>query len=246
MSDEIRQKNFDKPVDPELDRRLESWAQSKGDAELSPEMQKTIVGVLNQSLEPVKPLPSDGRLILTFLGVFVAGVVAIVPITGWMGIHLMTGAQIAWMIAILATGATLFSSTLASRMVPGSATRFPLALVLALSGVTVIGGMGILFPWHVVGRFGSEGWPCAALELVVTVPAAGLFWLIARRGAPFRGSGLGAALGGLSVFLALTVVQSQCMFPQALHLLVWHGGVAALLIGFGGLAGFATRRVRMP
>ena len=246
MSDKIHRKHFDKPVDLELDRRLDSWAQSKGDAELSPEMQKTIVAVLSQSLEPVKPLPSDGRLILTFLGVFVACVVAIVPITGWIGIHLMTGAQIAWMIAILAIGATLFSCTLASRMVPGSAMRFPLALVLVPSGVTLIGGMAILFPWHLVGRFGSEGWPCAALELVVALPAAGLFWMVVRRGAPFRGPGLGVAVGGLSVFLALTVVQSQCMLQQAPHLLVWHGGVAALLIGCGGLAGLATRRARRP
>ena len=68
-------------------------------------------------------------------------------------------------------------------------------------------------------------------------PAAVLFWLIVRRGAPFRGPGLGAAVAGLSVFLALTVVQSQCMFQQAPHILVWHAGIAALLIICGALAG---------
>jgi hypothetical protein len=245
MSDKISDKRIDKPLDPEFERRLESWLQSKAGTEVSPGTQKRIVGMLSSSLAPVKPLPSHGRLILTFLGIFAACVVAIVPMTGWMGIHLMTGGQIAWMIAILAGGATLFSFTLASRMVPGGTTWFPLASVLGLSGVALIGGMALLFPWHVIGRFASEGWPCAVIELVVAVPAAGLFWLVVRRGAPFREPGLGAAVSGLSVFLALTVVQTQCMFPQAPHLLVWHGGVAAVLIGFGALAGFAVRRFRM-
>jgi hypothetical protein len=162
-----------------------------------------------------------------------------------MGIHLMTREQIAGMFAILVTGAILFSLTLVSRMVPGSPTRFPLALVLTLSGVALIGGMALLFPWHLLGRFGAEGWPCAVVELTVAFPAAGLFWLVARRGAPFRGPGVGVAVAGLAVFLALTVAQSQCMFLQAPHLLVWHGGVAALLIASGALAGVAARRFRM-
>ena len=79
------------------------------------------------------------------------------------------------------------------------------------------------------------------LELAVSAPAAVLLWLIVRRGAPFRGPRLGAAVAGLSVLLALTVVQSQCMYPQAPHILVWHAGAVLLIIG-GALAGLASRR----
>ena len=65
------------------------------------------------------------------------------------GFHLMTPAQVAWMTAIPAGGAVLFSLTLAWRMVPGSGQRLPFALVPALSAVGVLGGMASLFPWRV-------------------------------------------------------------------------------------------------
>jgi len=58
----------------------------------------------------------------------------------------------------------------------------------------------------------------------------------------FASAGLGAALTGLAVFLALIVDQAQCMFPQAPHLLVWHGGIAAGLIAAGALTGRAMER----
>lgn len=227
---------------PEVDRQLEAWAHSKGG--LSPETQQKIVGALAPSLHPVNVLPSQTKLVFMFLGVFAICVAAIVPVTGWIGIHLMTGGQIASMTMIFAAGAILFAYSLASRMVPGSATRIPLGMVLAVSGAALTGVMAGLFPWRVTGGFASEGWPCAVLELVVSIPAAALFWLIARRGAPFRGPGLGIAVAGLSVLVALTIDQSQCMFPQAPHLLVWHGGTAILLIALGAFAGFAARRFR--
>jgi len=71
-----------------------------------------------------------------------------------------------------------------------------------------------------------------------------MFWLMARRGALFASAGLGAALTGLAVLLALIVDQAQCMFPQAPHLLVWHGGMAAALIAGGALVGWAKERLR--
>jgi hypothetical protein len=76
-----------------------------------------------------------------------------------------------------------------------------------------------------------------ARELMIAVPAAVIFGLLARRGALFVDAGLGAALSGLSVVFALAVLQFQCMFQRAPHLLVWHGVTAALLIGLGGLIG---------
>lgn len=246
MSDKTVSKSDDRPLDSDIERRLESWLQSKANAEVSRETQEKIVGMLSPSLATVKPIASQGRLIAAFLGIFVLCVAAAIPATGWKGIHLMTGAQIASMMAIFIAGALLFSFTLTSQMVPGSSMRFPLSGVLALSGAALVGGIALVFPWRILGAFTSEGWRCAVLELAVAAPAAGLFWMIVRRGAPFRGPALGAAIAGLSVFLALTVVQSQCMFPQAPHILVWHAGIAALLIICGALAGLASRRFHLP
>jgi hypothetical protein len=86
-----------------------------------------------------------------------------------------------------------------------------------------------------------EGWPCAAMELTIVIPATALLWILARKGALFASAGLGATLTGLAVFLVLIPLQFQCMFQQAPHLLLWHGGTALLMIGLGALTGSLWR-----
>jgi hypothetical protein len=223
------------PCDAELESRLETWVASQSMAPLRPEIQRQLQGMLAPSLLPVKPLPSQSRLVLAFLVVFAACAAGLIGIMDKAGFHLMTGVQIAWIMAILTGAGVLFAITLAWRMVPGARQGFSLLLVLELSGFGVIGGISLLFPWRAAHAFVSEGWPCAVMELTIAVPAAVGFWLLARRGALFGDAWAGAALSGLAVVLALTVLQFQCMFQQAPHLLVWHGGTAAILIGSGAL-----------
>jgi len=225
------------PRDAEVERRLETWAASQSDAEVRPEIQRKVQRLLTSSLTPVKPLPSPRSLVLEFLAVFAACVVGLIAVMDKAGFHLMTEAQIIWMGAILAGGGILFSLALAWRMVPASRQGFPISFVLALSGVGVMGGIALLFPWRTSSSFVPEGRPCAVLELMIAIPAAVIFWLLSRRGALVASAGLGAALTGLAAFLALTPLQTQCMFQQAPHLLVWHGATAAILIGFGALIG---------
>ncbi len=200
--------------------------------------------MLTSSLTPVKPIPSQSRLVLAFLAVFTVCAVGLTAIMNKAGFHLMTGVQMALMAAILASGGILFSFTLAWRMVPGSRWGLPFWLVLTLSGLVPIVGIALLFPWGTSGAFVSEGWPCAALELIIAIPSALVYWLMARRGALFASPGLGATLTGVAVFLALTPLQFQCMFQQAPHLLVWHGGTAVLLVGLGALIGELGRHRR--
>jgi len=228
------------PRDADLERHLDAWAASQAEVELSPEIQRNVQAILKRSLTPVKPLPSHGRLVLAFLAVFAVGAAGLIAIMNQAGAHLMTEAQIAGMVAILACGGILFSLLIAWQMVPGSRQGLPLSLVLALSGCGVFGGIAVLFPWRTSHAFVSEGWPCALMEVMIAVPAAAVFWLLARSGALFGGAGVGAALGGLAVVLALAVLQFQCMFQQAPHLLAWHGGTAAILIGLGALIGEVT------
>jgi hypothetical protein len=231
----------DNPRDADLERKLDAWAASQSDAELRPETQRKVLGLLTSSLTPVKPLPSQSGLVLAFLAVFAVCAAGLIAVMDKTGLHLMTGSQMGWMAAILAGGGILFSLALAWRMVPGSRQGLPLSLVLALSSVGVIGGITLFFPWQASHAFVSEGWPCAAMELMIAVPATAIFWLLARRGALFASAGLGAALTGLGVFLALTPLQSQCMFQQAPHLLVWHAGTALILIGLGAMIGQLRR-----
>jgi hypothetical protein len=120
-------------------------------------------------------------------------------------------------------------------MIPGSRQLLSLP---ALAGLTLIGVSGIfaaLFPWKAQPGFVSEGWPCAALEMTIVVPSALIFLAIARRGVLLVSSAAGAVITGLSVFLALIPLQTQCMFLEAPHLIVWHGGTAVLAVALGAL-----------
>lgn len=225
------------PDDKNLERRLEEWASAPHDTELSPEIRKRVQAMLAPSLTPVKSVPSQSRLVLEFLVVFTVCAVGLIAILNKAGFHLMTGVQMALMASILTAGGILFSFTLAWRMVPGSRWGLSFSLVLTLSSLITIAGITLLFPWRTSSSFVLEGWPCAALELILVIPSAVIYWVIARRGTLFASPGLGATLTGLAVFMALIPLQFQCMFQQAPHLLVWHGGTALLLIGLGALIG---------
>jgi hypothetical protein len=227
----------DNAHDKSLERSLEEWASAPAEAQLSPELRRKIQASLAWSLAPVKPVPAQSRLVLTFLAIFAASTIGLTAILDKAGFHLMTGTQMASMAAILAGGGVLFAFTLAWRMVPGSRWGVPFSLVATLSALVPIAAFALLFPWRVSSAFVSDGWPCAALELLIAIPAAVVYWLIARRGALFASPGVGATLTGLAVFLALVPLQFQCMFQEGPHLLVWHGGTAMLLIGLGALIG---------
>ncbi len=234
----------DNPHDHGLERRLDEWASAPPDTELSPATRRKVQAMLASSLTPVKPIPSQSRLVVTFLAVFTVCAVGLIAILDKAGFHLMTGVQMGLIAAILAGGGILFSFTLAWRMAPGSRWRIPFSRVLTVSGLVPIAGIALLFPWHTSSAFVSEGWPCAALELTIAIPSAAVYGLLARRGALFASPGLGASLTALAVFLALIPVQFQCMFQQAPHLLIWHGGAALLLIGLGTLIGELARHLR--
>lgn len=227
-----------------LERQLQQWASAPPATPLTPEIRRKVQAALAGSLTPVKPLPSQSTLVSTFLAVFAACAAGLVAILNKAGFHLMTGLQMISMAAILTVGGILFSFTLAWRMVPGSRWRIPFFAALIVSILLPAAGIAALFPWDTSSAFVSEGWPCAALELVIAIPAAVVYWLIARRGALFASPGLGASLAGLAVFLALVPLQFQCMFQQAPHLLVWHAGTALLAIALGALIGELARQWR--
>jgi hypothetical protein len=176
-------------------------------------------------------------LFFVLLAVFVAGSAGLSALMSKTGLHLITPLQIGGISAIFSGGGILFIVKLSEQMIPGSRALIPLWGLLLLVGVVVFGGLTTLFPWQTSGSFVPEGWPCAAMELTLVIPATAIFWLLARKGALFASAGLGATLTGLAAFLVLIPLQSQCMFQMAPHLLVWHGGTAVLMIGLGALVG---------
>ena len=227
--------------DLEVERQLEAWAAGQSGTQISRELARQVQQDLKPSLTPVKPVPSRGKLFLLLLAIFVAISAGLVALTNKTGLHMMTPLQLSGISAILAGGGILFAIKLSGQMIPGSRAVIPLWALLSLGCVAVFGGLVALFPWQTSGSFFSEGWPCAAMELALLIPAAAILWLFARRGALFASAGLGATLTGVAAFLVLMPLQVQCMFQQAPHLLVWHGGTALLMIGLGALVGNALR-----
>jgi len=223
--------------DAALDRLLNQWAAAPHAAPLAERTSRQIETTLEASLAPVRPLPPQPKLALRFWAVFAACSLVLIALLDKAGFHLMTGWQMTWMAAIFAAGALLFSWALAAGMVPGSRLRVSPALAVAGGAAGIVAGFALLFPWRTAAGFVPEGRPCALLELMIALPASGIFWLLARRGALVASAALGAALSGLAIFLALAPLQFQCMFPNAPHLLVWHAGTAILLVGLGACAG---------
>ena len=227
--------------DSEVERQLEAWAAGYSSAGISPELARKVRDALKPSLTPVKPIPSRGRLFLALLAVFVAGSAGLVALMNKTGLHMMTPLQLGGISAILVGGGILFAAKLAEQMIPGSRPGMPLWEILMVGGIPVFVGLATLFPWQTSGKFVSEGWPCAVMELAIAIPATTVFWLLARKGALFASAGLGATITAVAAFLVLIPLQVQCMFQQAPHLLVWHGGAALLMIGSGALIGSLWR-----
>src|SRR5215470_16848504 len=164
-------KMHDDSRDPDVDRQLEAWAAGHSGAQISPELARKVRQDLKPSLTPVKPVPSRGRLFLLLLAVFVAVSSGLVALMNKTGLHMMTPLQLGGISAILACGGVLFAIKLSGQMIPGSRAVIPLWALLSLGGVAVFGGLAALFPWQASGSSFSEGWPCAAMELALLVPA---------------------------------------------------------------------------
>jgi len=163
-------------------------------------------------------------------------------ILGFAGFQRMGLPQFIGVTGILAVGAAVLSLSLAWQMAPGSLQRFSTGAAITALALGFLGCVGILFPWHAPKAFVAQGWPCSVVGVTIAMPAALLFWILARRGAPLSREALGGALGAIAGLLGVTVLQFSCSRQEAGHLLVWHGGVLAVSTLMGILIARLTLR----
>jgi hypothetical protein len=223
----------------DLDRRLDEWAESYSGDSITDGARQRIMKQLSgepASLTPVQPLPSQGILVLRLFAIFVVLSIALTAALYGIGAHLIIGWPMNLMVALFAFGGVAFSLLMAAEMAPGTSVPMGFPVVLAALAVMMAVGFAVAFRWQSSSAFALEGRACALLEAGFTAIAAPAVWGFARRGALFSSARLGAILLGLSVCVALIPLQLQCMSQQAPHLLIWHGGTAALLV----LAGAAV------
>ena len=210
----------------------------------TPALYGRIRNSLQGSLHPVSPLPATRTLVIQFLAVFALFVLPISAMMGFFGLHRMNSVQLFGVTVIVAAAATGLAFSLAWQMRPGSFQRFSLPLAVAVLAVGFVGAISALFPWQESSHFVAEGWPCSLMGAMVALPAALIFWLLVRRGAPLSVTTLGGALGAIAGLLGVTVLQFSCSRQEATHLLVWHGGVLVLTTMGGILLASAVKRFR--
>jgi hypothetical protein len=228
--------------DAKSDEKIDRLLRLAPFSELSPDLHRKISGALTASLRPVKPMPAARVLAGQFAAIFVVFAAALVAMMGVTGFRALHAWQALGIVAILAVGVSLFSLTLAWQIRPGSLQKIPAKLSWACFGVGFLTSAALLFPWRGAEAFVSRGWPCLLTGSAVAIPGGVLFWLLARRGVPLSAGAFGGTLGGIAGLLGLTVLQFHCLYQNAAHLLVWHGGILVLSITTGLLVALAIER----
>lgn len=230
----------DSQIDEKIDRLLELAPAP----ELSPELHRKISGALAASLQPVKPMPASRVLAGQFAAIFLVFAAALIAMMGVTGFRTLDAWQALGILVILAVGVSLLSVVLAWQIRPGSEQKIPAKIAWACFGVGFLSGAALLFPWRGAEAFVSRGWPCLLAGSAVAIPGGVLFWLLTRRGVPLSAGAFGGTLGAIAGVLGLTVLQFRCLYQNAAHLLIWHGGVLVLSITAGVLAALAIERKR--
>lgn len=210
--------------------------------ELSADFPRKISAVLTASLDPVKPMPGTRTLVLQFAAVFLLLAMALIGLMGVTGFRSLHFWQAAGMVAILALGVTLFALVLAWQIRPGSLKKVPAPLAWLLFGLGFLAGAALLFPWRteegwVSSVFLAQGTPCLWMGSAIAVPCGILFWMLSRRGVPLSGAAFGGSLGAMAGLVGVTVLGFRCIYQNAPHLLVWHGGILLVTTAAGALLG---------
>jgi hypothetical protein len=197
---------------------------------------------LAESAAPVRPLPSNAAIMALCLGVFIAlGVILAAPV-GFPGFAGMSAAA-RWMdYSVLMLLALALAGGVVEQMIPGSRRTlrpvWGIVLAIVLLSLTTV----VLFPHFDTQRFVPRGISCLRYGVLSSIPAAGLTWILMRRGFitdPVAGAVAGGALSGL---LGAAVLALHCPIFSAPHIIVWHAGVIVVTSVAGACLGWVQMR----
>jgi hypothetical protein len=163
---------------------------------------------------------------------------------GFGGFAKLSAASAAIEYSVVGLLALVLSGAAIEAMIPGSRRTLPpvvgvLAAILLLS-VTA----SLLFPDFVLRDFVRQGIPCLRLGVLCAIPAAGLTWVMMRRGFVVDTLSAAVAGGALSGLLGVGVLALHCPILNASHIIAWHVGVIAVTSVVGALLGWVLARYR--
>lgn len=228
-------------------RRLYRWLlDSTVPQEAVHALAETVKAKLKQSLTPVTPQSSPRVLAAQFLLVFLLFSAPMVGMMGTAGLHEMNLLQLVGIVTVLISGAALLSFSLAWQMSPGSLHRVPPRIAVIVLAVGLLAATAIIFPWQEPQFFLLRGWECLKAGLLMAAPYSLLFWVMVRRGHTLASGMLGASLGAIGGLLGAFVLQITCNRQDAVHLLVWHGGVVIVSLVLGVLVAWGVNGLLRP
>jgi len=224
-------------------RTLMSVLRQRGQPAALPEAQvNRIQARITKNLKPVRPLAPSRFLCACAIIFFCIVAIGAMPfgMNGWGALSMPQKIAV---FATLATSTVLLAVSTIGQMVPGSKYSLaPAALLIEI--LTILGiVLGAAFRPHEEPAFVANGLGCMKNGLTYAIPAAFLFWLLVRRGAILYPKLIGAAIGGLSGLIGLTVLEFNCPNLNVFHILAWHWGVVLLSSAAGSLIGAAVEYI---
>jgi len=204
---------------------------------------KQIQASLIDKLKPVRPLAPSGVFLLALAVVFLAVVATGPPLLGMNGWGVLSTAQKIAVFAALATGAVPLAVSMVGQMTPGSKYIVTRAASPAAILVSELLLLAAVFRPQQESAFVSNGLTCLKIGLMYSMITAFLVWILLRRGAVQYPKLMGAAAGGFTGLVGLSVLEIICPNLNEHHILVWHWGVPLLSSLTGVALGAAIDRL---
>lgn len=197
-----------------------------------------------RSASPVRPLPSNGRMMALCVGVFAVLAVLLAAPFGFSGFAKLSSASAAIEYSVVGLLAMVLAGAAIEGMIPGSRRTLPPAAGVLIAILLLSFTASLLFPDFALHDFVSRGIPCLRLGVFCAIPAAGLTWAMMRRGFVVDTVSVVVAGGALSGLLGVGVLALHCPILNAAHIIAWHVGVVAVTSVAGALLGWGLARYR--
>lgn len=199
-----------------------------------------------ENLTPVKPLPSDSKLIgFTVVGFVVFSILA-ATLYGLKGLASMTLGEAAVYCGAIGICAVLLSMAVVQVAIPGAKVRVPRGITAIASFVAVGAIVSVLFPNFGLYEFVGRGVPCLRLACLCAISFGLLAGIPLKRGCVTDWRAGSWLIGCFAGFAGVAVLCLHCPVRNALHIIVWHlGAVIISALGGLGIGAFIHRKRAM-
>lgn len=223
--------------------RLYAWLRSAGQEPAPPpKLVDDVTNRLCATLRPVTPLPGSLVLAAWFFGAFVLLLAGLAWMSGAGAVELFTPLQLVTVGVVLAGAGLALVCSLSWQVVPARKQGIRAAWLIGGLAAVFAAAVGTMFPWEDLREVAAGGWQCTYHGAVLAAPVGVAMLLLALRGAPLCPRTLGATVGAVAGLAGLIILELSCRVQSAGHIILWHGGVVALAVLTGYLAGVVAER----